>query len=532
MNFSKTLIFIISLSIISFATDIPTTTNVNSTITFSVGSKTTSETFTGGTKKTVSLPWLVTTSTVTIKAISNDDEYLDTSYTTEIKVTNSSYPPWEAKAYQNGAAPVSHKGKDWQNKWYAEASDEPGVSAVWGEVGIGEIFELIISLPHKPYPADTAYIPVRGNKDFTLKAIPIAMIEGSTPSLPFVFNISANTIDTIRIPVKTNMNMPIKTSFNIIQNTIKTYFTSGTMRILLPSSINKGFVNVISLNGRKIAQMDLRSSIKNSLSVWNVSAGVYIMQILSKNGSQKTQKFNHIGGDIHLVATFHPIISNNSIAIDTKSRINANTAQYRFECNVTDAKYNDTTITYEFLGQMNDYINYYFINPNSMASVFGQLVDSTTYQTLFPNRFGLGYGAYISTPLPEDPTKIIKLDSDGDYDFFTYESLIMAIDNMSEVEVEIYQLVGHAYMHRLVWRNKITGVTHGMVNNEKYESFKATNTETLVSRVDYANFCNEGNLATRKQELAAFFGNISHETTGGRLRRKIKNMGIILARRG
>ncbi len=49
----------------------------------------------------------------------------------------------------------------------------------------------------------------------------------------------------------------------------------------------------------------------------------------------------------------------------------------------------------------------------------------------------------------------------------------------------------------------------------KYDEIKNSNwgDEIYVGIIDYATFCNEGDVPTRKQELAAFLGNISHETT-------------------
>ena len=97
---------------------------------------------------------------------------------------------------------------------------------------------------------------------------------------------------------------------------------------------------------------------------------------------------------------------------------------------------------------------------------------------------------------------------------------------MSKIEVEVYQLVGHNYMHRIVWRNKITGVSRSIVNNDDYLNQRQWSEERLVGKVDYADFCNYGDLETRKQEMAAFLANIAKETTGQGATETTKRWGL------
>lgn len=426
---------------------------------------------------------------------------------------------WTDEGWQNTESDCDFKIIS-KNNFFTDTSFTHNVSTNWNGA-------LDLTLPKKPLPTDTAFIPVRSNVDVTITAKPIKMIKGGNPTDDFTFTIPKRTLDTLRLPVETNITIATLTDNTVFDNSVKFTLNSGRIDLSLPTTYLNSAVSLFSVSGKVIGTMNLTSQFKNSLSIWDVAAGVYILHIKSKNNVEYTKRFSHTGGRVLLATSFN---KNSSSLLQSESRsealLRAATATYDFIIDAKESNYNDTTIRQEFTGQMNGMRSFYLIDPNDTSAKLDQLVDEIDWEKLFPNRYGLGYGAYINDPLPEDTSKIQKLASDGDYDFYTYESLEKALANMSEIEVDLYQLEGHNYMHRIVWRNKKSGETRTMVNNVEYENYKKTSTENLIQTIDYGNFCSEGDITKRKQELAAFFGNISHETTGAGTEEKSKTWGL------
>lgn len=403
---------------------------------------------------------------------------------------------------------------------YQDSTFSQNVSTNWNGA-------VSISLSEAPLPEDTAFIPIRTNVPATLTATPLSMISGSTPSQSFTFKLAGRKNDTIVLPV-VNDGTGISSGINNSVQSISSFLHGNTHMLTLPASYQNGSVKIFTVAGRIIGSKDLSSSVQNDMTVWNVGSGIYMMQIITPAGVQSVQKIRHNGGDLKLSASFSSDFITGGVLNSSKTSFSprAATAKYRFEIVADDSKYESQTTEIDLSGQMNVSKTFYLIDPNATGSQFDLILDSMTYEELFPNRFGLGYGAYINDPLPDDPSKIAKLGSDGDYDFYTYDALTKAIENMGDIIVDIYQVEGHSYMHRIEWTNKKTGVSRDMVNNVEYENYKAQGTEIFIGTVDYANFCNEGDLATKKQELAAYLGNISHETTGGGNEEKRKTWGL------
>jgi hypothetical protein len=137
----------------------------------------------------------------------------------------------------------------------------------------------------------------------------------------------------------------------------------------------------------------------------------------------------------------------------------------------------------------------------SAGARFKELLPESQYQTLFPNRYGFGKTGEAS---------------DGHEDFYSYTSLIKAIDNLSTIRVKILMRAGTDYAQKLIWTDSATGVTRTMITHEDYDAeWNLDVKEDTVGIIRYADFCAEGSLEVRKRELAAFFANVAHETGGG-----------------
>lgn len=126
----------------------------------------------------------------------------------------------------------------------------------------------------------------------------------------------------------------------------------------------------------------------------------------------------------------------------------------------------------------------------------GNLVSSDQWAELFPRRAGT-YGVH-----PQGYTS----------DFYSYENLIQAVNEMADYNVEIRIKEG-------VWGQLITITTESNGNSYNYSDVDAswyTNpTPESIINVDFADFVNREIDLNNRRELGAFLANISKETTGG-----------------
>lgn len=137
---------------------------------------------------------------------------------------------------------------------------------------------------------------------------------------------------------------------------------------------------------------------------------------------------------------------------------------------------------------------------------FKSLLSEEEYNAIFPKRYGrdVHTGAAVS----------------GMEDFYTYQSLLDAIGEMSNISIEVYQRDNGdgtyvTYAEKIVWKNKSTGKEQTFITNDDYNaSWNLTKKEHKVVDLKYSDFCSKGSSTDEKRELAAFLANISHETTG------------------
>ncbi len=146
--------------------------------------------------------------------------------------------------------------------------------------------------------------------------------------------------------------------------------------------------------------------------------------------------------------------------------------------------------------------NYVKIEEDSARLNVNDLINEETWNTLFPYRFGAkdtGGGVWVLDPKD---------------DFYTFTSFVEAINRMSTITATFERRCGtNAY--RVTRTDEITGVSKIIRTDADFDAPRNTDKEIVSEVVDYGSFLEEGDLETRKREIAAFFANISHETTGG-----------------
>jgi hypothetical protein len=135
--------------------------------------------------------------------------------------------------------------------------------------------------------------------------------------------------------------------------------------------------------------------------------------------------------------------------------------------------------------------------PNPETEDTAQLISADKFSLLFPYR----YGAEADNNWAVNPQK----------DFYTYEALKKAIEEISNIKIIIERKGSFLKITRM---QKSTN--NAKVIREDPNFNASWNTANVIrEEIDYADFINEGSTEIRKKELAAFFANISHETTGG-----------------
>ena len=506
----RILIFSLVLFSSSFALTFSLTTNVGADVSFSSGNNThTVQNTTGGKAQDVTLSWVTSQMNVTITARSRSVRHNDTTFVRQMG-SNTNYPAWTAQAYPTAWTRVSHNGKVWENRWWADPVDVPGVAEVWREVAGDPVPPVVINLSAKPLPTDTAFIPVFSNRDANIE-ISSSVFNGTRP-------VRSRILDTLLLPLTGDGTAIGQNLAN--RNVTPARLVSMHGRHLLTLSQNdykNAEIRVVGINGRVISSNKLSGVNQTSITTTNVAAGVYVLSVRGINGANFTSKIMHSGGDFRLATSFNGDFEIGGIA---NSRI-IRTAEPRsvgvpFRLTFRSQTLGDTTININAVGgQINEPINIRFFDPNALPSEnFEELLSREQYERMFPNRFGFGRAVCANATANVDPNcsknqKNNITGNDGTYDFYSYDALLGAIDLMGAIKVD-YEFGRWSGLFKMTWTNKRTGDVKVITHPRFYQEGGAASRV----QIDYADYCNKGDLNTRKRELAASLAHVSQETGG------------------
>ncbi len=490
--FSGALALLLGTAIPLLATDVMVTSNVDVSITFSKigGSQQTALELDGNKSETVAIDWAETTDRVSVEVISENPIYKGKTFESGFEEKVREVEPWDpSKVYPTAFTLVSHNGQVWHNKWYAAVGNTPGSADMWVTTDPGFVYSLDITLDKRNLPADTAYVPITVNTPLTLRAIPISMISGEKPSTEFTYTLEPRKQYVIKLPVSTD-GTSLKTSPTGQKVQAKLIQRQGVGQLSLPNSYHYGKLNIYSLKGQKIARAQMTSAKVNRLAIWNAAAGMYIVEAVSQSGEKFVQKMHHTGGDISIMAQFTELSPADRKVTFTRQTRNAAEAEYRFEFDTNRRNYRDSSQTFFFTGKENSTIE---IRLNTQPANLEDLMDEATYQRLFPMRYGVGH-----------------LEEKGD--FYTYESLKSAIEEIAKYKATVYT---KAYAGDRVVVEYPDGSTNTYYTTESgYESSPSKETSTFV---DYSTLLNWGEPDEVKYELVAMLAHYGSETTGGPL---------------
>ena len=116
-------------------------------------------------------------------------------------------------------------------------------------------------------------------------------------------------------------------------------------------------------------------------------------------------------------------------------------------------------------------------------------------------------------------------------DFYTYNKFKEAIEEIGKIELLLERRCGTNQL-RVTRIDTAAGTEKVVSVSTNYNASWNLSKPIVKEKVIYANFLNEGNLTTRKRELAAFFSNISHETTGGPSEKNNYKWGLFFLEEG
>lgn len=154
------------------------------------------------------------------------------------------------------------------------------------------------------------------------------------------------------------------------------------------------------------------------------------------------------------------------------------------------------------------------INPNySSEAALGrleELIPKSAYEELFPYRFGSEN--WKNCPA----TKLYYPNADSMPDYYSYENLQEALHTLANTIIKVQWYEGAEWCYRIIRLDKTTKEQKLVYSDPSFgEDWLTTSKELCTSICDYGSFLAEGDLNTRKRELAGFLANISHETGGG-----------------
>ena len=148
-------------------------------------------------------------------------------------------------------------------------------------------------------------------------------------------------------------------------------------------------------------------------------------------------------------------------------------------------------------------------SPEAALGRLGELIPKSSYEELFPYRFGSEN--WKNCPA----TKQYYPNADAMPDYFSYENLQEALHTLSNTIIKVQWYEGSEWCYRLIRLNKTTKEQKLVYSDPSFGEDWLDATKLCTSVCDYGSFLADGDLNTRKRELAGFLANISHETGGG-----------------
>lgn len=145
--------------------------------------------------------------------------------------------------------------------------------------------------------------------------------------------------------------------------------------------------------------------------------------------------------------------------------------------------------------------------PEKAVNAVKELLPQKDYEELFPYR--LGSPEWFKVAEGKEYFKEDQLD------FFSYDNLIDAVTEVSNIKLKISSRKGNPGVQEIVRFDKDARIETLVSRSEDFNSDENKGQEIETVIIDFGTFLKEGFKKDRKRELAAFLANLSHETGGG-----------------
>lgn len=346
----------------------------------------------------------------------------------------------------------------------------------------------------------TGFFKVNANADLTVS--PVTQIVGIPQDTSFTFSVEANDSVQFSLPLEGEVSIASKSVS--LKKSPELRLQQDNLILDAGKSMAHSALTISSVRGQIVSRFTTDANGRITADLSALSRGIYVISVRSKAN--------------HFTALMNLSQSNGIVqASGTKSQLRTTVRADEsviYSVSATSKETSHGNLENEHITLSAGDNGTKRINlpekTNDIAENFKELLDSATYDLLFPNRYGLG-----REEQDWNPGSVTS--SDGLFDFYTHRSLIEAIKAISEVRVEVWNREGGTsyYASKIKWFNKVTDETMEFITHPDYDSsWNIDKAEELTFEVDFADFCAKGDLFTRKRELAAFLANISHETTG------------------
>jgi hypothetical protein len=235
--------------------------------------------------------------------------------------------------------------------------------------------------------ADIAYIPFIVNVDAAVKA----EREGAES---VSINVSADTEDTLKIPLGSTSNVRHRPQNAPGNAPIITYNQRGMVSVNLPAqTYQNAEVSLYTINGRRILRTNADANVSQtakSISRPNLVAGVYLISIMGTNGQKVSNRLTHRGGNLNINIVFRGNDYSPAV-LPTTTTLSRQAAANAFEdwtITVSAEKFIDSTYQFNVVENVNptqDIIlrpNGSHFNPNIRYGSFSDPRDDQVYRTV------------------------------------------------------------------------------------------------------------------------------------------------------
>ena len=147
----------------------------------------------------------------------------------------------------------------------------------------------------------------------------------------------------------------------------------------------------------------------------------------------------------------------------------------------------------------------------------GQLIPESSYNELFPYRFGSPAWKTCSATAQYYP------DTSNIPDYYSYNNLREALGTLANTIVKVQWYEGSEWCFRIIRLDKTTKEQRLTYSDPNFDAEWLQTKPLRTAICDYGSFLAVGDTNTRKRELSGFLANISHETGGGTIGGEVDN---------